>query len=152
MVMFKVVALVWWFLKSGYSNTKAWNYWHSWIFFHGTSPYVSESETVLDSGFHAVDSWFQVLDSGLCHWNLDSGFQRLVGFRIPWGVFRIQSLAFRIPKPSIPDSTSKCFPDSGIRFPSLQAPRHFLYTRLPAEPLFLLLDFGLLVRYPAWLE
>ena len=39
-----------------------------------------ESKTVLDSGFHAEDS----------------GFQSLVGFRIPWPVFRI-------PKPRIPD-------------------------------------------------
>ena len=38
------------------------------------------SKTVLDSGFHAEDS----------------GFQSLVGFRIPWPVFRI-------PKPRIPD-------------------------------------------------
>ena len=40
--------------------------------------------TVLDSGFHAVDS----------------GLQSLVGFRIPWAVFRI-------PEPVIPDSTDK---------------------------------------------
>ena len=33
----------------------------------------------LDSGFHAVDSGFQVL----CRWNLDSGFQSLISFRIP---------------------------------------------------------------------
>ena len=39
-----------------------------------------ESKTVLDSGFHAEDS----------------GFQSLVGFRIPWPVFQI-------PKPRIPD-------------------------------------------------
>ena len=42
--------------------------------------------------------------------NLDSGFQSLVGFRIP-------SAGFRIPKPRIPDSTSKKFLDSGIRIP-----------------------------------
>ena len=41
---------------------------------------------------------------------LDSGFQSLVGFRIP-------SAGFRIPKPRIPDSTSKKFLDSGIRIP-----------------------------------
>ena len=46
-------------------------------------PHVREYKTVLDSGFHAVDFGFQVLDSWLCHWSLDSGFQRLVGFRIP---------------------------------------------------------------------
>ena len=38
------------------------------------SPCVSESKTVLDSGFHGVDSGFQVLDSSFCQWNLDSGF------------------------------------------------------------------------------
>ena len=42
--------------------------------------------------------------------NLDSGFQSLVGFRI-------LSAGFRIPKPRIPDSTSKKFLDSGIRIP-----------------------------------
>ena len=41
---------------------------------------------------------------------LDSGFQSLVGFRIP-------SAGFRIPKPRILDSTSKKFLDSGIRIP-----------------------------------
>ena len=40
-------------------------------------------KTVLDSGFHAVDFRFQVLDSGLYQWNLHSGFRTLVGFRIP---------------------------------------------------------------------
>ena len=39
---------------------------------------------------------------------LDFGFQSLVGFRI-------LSAGFRIPKPRIPDSTSKKFLDSGIR-------------------------------------
>ena len=42
---------------------------------------VRESRTVLDSGFHAVDVGFQVLYSNVCQW--DSGFQSLVGFRIP---------------------------------------------------------------------
>ena len=61
---------------------------------------VTKSKTVLDSGFHPMDSGFQVLDFGPCQWNLDSGFQSLVGFRIPWAVFQI-------PEPRIPDSTSK---------------------------------------------
>ena len=52
-------------------------------------------KTVLDSGFHA----------GLWRWNLDSRFQSLVGFRIPWTVFWI-------PKPNVPDSRSKTFPVS----------------------------------------
>ena len=46
------------------------------------SPDKSESKSVLDSEFHAVDSGFQVLDSSLCQWNLDSWFQSLLGFRI----------------------------------------------------------------------
>ena len=59
-----------------------------------------------------------VLDFSVCQWNLDSRLQSLVGFRITWVVFRI-------PKPRIPDSTSKNFTHSafheqqffGIRFP-----------------------------------
>ena len=39
--------------------------------------------TVLDSGLHAVDSGFQVLDSSFCQWNLNSGFQSLEGLRTP---------------------------------------------------------------------
>ena len=54
-----------------------------------------------------MDSGSQVLDSSLCQWNLDSEFQSLVEFRIPWAVFWI-------PKPRIPDSTSKNFTDSGM--------------------------------------
>ena len=65
----------------------------------GTGSNVRESKKVLDSGF-------QVMDSSLCHWNLDTGFQSLMRFRIPWAVFRI-------PKPRIPDSTCKFFLDSG---------------------------------------
>ena len=63
------------------------------------------SKTVLDSGF-------QILDSSLCQWNLDSGFQSSVGFRIPWTVVRI-------PMPRIPDSTSKIFSDSGFNLDSI---------------------------------
>ena len=40
-----------------------------------------------------------------CQWNVDFGFRSLPGFRIPWAVFRI-------PKPRIPDSTSKNFSNS----------------------------------------
>ena len=87
------------------------------------SRYVRESETVLDSTFHAVDSRFQVQDFWFFKWNLDFGFQTLLGFRNPWAVFRI-------PKPRIPDSTakmwwipdptkSKPFSDSRIRGESL---------------------------------
>ena len=44
----------------------------------------------------------------LSHWNLDSNFQSLAEFRIPFPEFWIV-------KPGIPDSTSKNFPHSGIR-------------------------------------
>ena len=33
---------------------------------------VRESKTVLDSGFHTMDSGFQIPDSSLCRWNLGS--------------------------------------------------------------------------------
>ena len=36
-----------------------------------------ESKHVLDSGLHAGDFGFQALDSSLCQWNLDFGFQSL---------------------------------------------------------------------------
>ena len=42
-----------------------------------------------------------------CQWNLYSRFQFFAGFRIPWA-------KPRIPKPRIPDYTSKNFPDLGI--------------------------------------
>ena len=61
------------------------------------SLHVRESKTVLDSGLNIVDSGFQVPDSSLCQWNLDSGFQLPVGFRTHWAVFRI-------PKPRISDT------------------------------------------------
>ena len=44
------------------------------------APFTGKTKTVLDSGFHAVGSGFQILDSSLCQRNLDSGFQSLVGF------------------------------------------------------------------------
>ena len=65
------------------------------------------SETVLDSVFHSEDSRFHLLDSRFCQWNLDSGFQSLVGFWIPWAIFQI-------PRSRIPDPTSINSPDSGI--------------------------------------
>ena len=71
------------------------------LFINPFSPHVGRTKTDLDSGFHAVDSGFQVLDSSSCKGNLDSGFQsELVGFRNP-------GAAFRIPKPRIIDSFHK---------------------------------------------
>ena len=83
------------------------------LFINPFSPHVGRTKTDLDSGFHAVDSGFQVLDSSPCKGNLDSGFQsELVGFRNP-------GAAFRIPKPRIFDSTSKNFAGSEVRIPGL---------------------------------
>ena len=60
--------------------------------------HIKESKTVLDSGFHAVDSGFWVLDSKLFQLYLDSRISIVSGIpQIPWAVFRI-------PKPKIPDS------------------------------------------------
>ena len=73
----------------------------------------------VDSGFHAMDSEFQVLNSIFWEGNFDSGFQSLVRFQVSRAVFRI-------PKPRIPnfqakffkspDSTSKNLPDFGLPY------------------------------------
>ena len=65
---------------------------------------------ILRCGLWIPDSRFQLLDSSLIQWNLDSGFQSLVVFQIHWDVFWI-------PKHRILDSTSKNFPDSRIWIP-----------------------------------
>ena len=44
---------------------------------------LAESKTPLDSGFHAEDSGSNYQIPGLFQWNLDSGFQSLVGSWIP---------------------------------------------------------------------
>ena len=67
-------------------------------------PSSSSSKTFLDFEFHAVDSRFRHWIPDHCQWNLDSGFQSLVGFRIP-------KPAFRIPIPKTPNSRSKYFQD-----------------------------------------
>ena len=61
----------------------------------------------VDSGFYAMDSGFQVLNFSLCEGNFDSGFQSLVRFQVSRAVFRI-------PKPRIPDFTSKIISESGF--------------------------------------
>ena len=55
-------------------------------------PSVRESNTVLDSGFHAMYSGLRVL----CLWKLDPGFRSL-GFRIP----QQQLAGFRIPEAKV---------------------------------------------------
>ena len=53
-------------------------------------PHSRETKTVLESGFHAVDSGFHVVYSSLCQWNLDSEislpiFSSLRSGRFYWG-------------------------------------------------------------------
>ena len=84
------------------------------------SPHVRASKTVLGSGFRIPGTEFQSWS-----WNLDSGFQPLVGFRIPPAVFRI-------PKLRIPDSMRKIFLDSGFhkqKFPLHEAAEISCYYR-----------------------
>ena len=38
----------------------------NWNDYRNILPHVRESKTVLDSGFHAMDSRFQVLNASLC--------------------------------------------------------------------------------------
>ena len=85
------------------------------------APNVRESKTVLDSGFYFVDSRFLVLDFSLCRWDLDSGFQSLVWFPIPYGVFQI-------PKPRIPDSTRKISWTLESGFPYMGKTYHHIKT------------------------
>ena len=66
---------------------------------------------------NTTDSGFQVLDSSLCQWNLDYGFQaRFSAIPDSCAVFWIQ-------KPWIPESTSKIFPDSRNQIHRLHAVR-----------------------------
>ena len=74
-------------------------------------PLVRESRTVLNSGFHAADLRFQLLDSEV----FVSGSQ-IPDSTLQWDSrFQIPIAVFRIPRPRIPDFTSKNFSDSGIR-------------------------------------
>ena len=71
---------------------------------------VRESKTVLHSGFHVVDSGFQLLDSRSFSGFLP--FQLLVALGISTAVFRIpQAKLLRIP-----DSTRENLPHSGVRY------------------------------------
>ena len=96
--------------------------WQNWSW-RRQSPLVRESKTVLHSGFHAVDSGFQVLDSSVLSgtWILDSNSE-CMELRIPWA-------QLQIPKPRFPDFPGKIFP--GFRIPQVKISRisesRFLY-------------------------
>ena len=62
--------------------------------------------------------WIPVFVIGT--WILDSGFQSLVRFRIPWAVFRI-------PKPRVRGSTSKICPDSYFNKGTILKPSQIPY-------------------------
>ena len=69
--------------------------------------------SILDSGFHTMDSRFQWLDSNLCQWKLDSGFLELYsGFQNPG--FRIPQANF--PRFWIPQAKISCIPESGFPY------------------------------------
>ena len=62
-----------------------------------SSPHGRESKTVLDSGFHAMDSGTKDrIPERLCQWKLGSGFKSLVGFQTPWAYFVPQAQISRI--------------------------------------------------------
>ena len=71
--------------------------------------FLCNTKGILFEGPKASPRAMYVPDYSRCNWNLDSGFQALVGFPIPLVVFRIQQNF-----PRIPDSTSKHFRDSGL--------------------------------------
>ena len=89
-------------LDLSYGARKVW-FWHQICQYYTVCHHVE----AYNPGRLSIDgfSFERVAQSNL-EWifgRLDSGFQSLVGFRIP--------------KPRIPDSTSKKFLDSGIRIP-----------------------------------
>lgn len=67
-----------------------------------SSPHVSITHESL--GFQIARCEFQIS----CQWNLKAGFQSLPGFRFVCA-------ELRIPKPRVPVSTCKNFPEYGIR-------------------------------------
>ena len=74
-------------------------------------PKGTHPKTILDSGFHAMDSSPETVFRILCQWNLDSGFQSLVGSRIPWVVYSgIQCPGFQIPSVKLSRIPESGFP------------------------------------------
>ena len=71
-----------------------------------------ESKTVLDSGFHAVDSGFQLLDSRTL--SVELGFRIPISSGIPDSQSCIPGLKAQRKIARIPNSTSKNSPNSGI--------------------------------------
>ena len=97
---------------------------------HANSFHVASSKTVLDSGFHALDSGIQVLYSSLCQWIMDSKcllFVASSGFLERFS--ELQSPRFRIPEENFSqslDSTRTNYWDSGVRI-SLRGASQWLF-------------------------
>ena len=96
---------------------------------HPMKGILDSTPWILDAGY-----WISVFVCGT--W--DSEFQSLVRFPIPWAVFWI-------PKPRIPESTNKNFPDLGIRIPSF-----VLVTIVAGEFSFSLAIYVLVWSYSLW--
>ena len=82
----------WWILvHSGFIGSfhLPWSEWSRITDPDPDYPKGTHHKTILDSRFHAMDSSPETVFRILCQWNLDYGFQSLVGFRIPWAKFRI---------------------------------------------------------------
>ena len=127
MYIYGLVSVRWWLLNTGNKNintgfvwVKNWDF-ENWSLNRGwllnTEPLYTSLTVILKfipckriwqsvfwtppCGFWILD----ILDSRLSQWKLDPRFKSLMGIQIPWAVFQI-------PKPRIPDSTSKMFLDS----------------------------------------
>ena len=90
----------WILVQSGFigSFDLPWSEWSRITDADPDHPKGTHHKTILDSRFHAMDSSPETVFRILCQWNLDYGFQSLVGFRIPWAVYSgIQCPGFRIP-------------------------------------------------------
>ena len=90
--------------------------------YKGVSPHVRESKTLLDSGFHAVDSGFQLLDSR--SFSVELGFR----IRIVSGILdsytcipdsKAQDSGFhkqKFPRFRIPNAKISRIPESGFLY------------------------------------
>ena len=107
-------------------------------------PKGTHPKTILDSGFHFMDSSPETAFRILFQWNLDYGFQSLVGFRIPQGAVYsgIQCPGFRIPPVKMPLIPESGFPYMGREIAKLHL-RSFLIKRIIFKPwqVYLVLGF-----------
>ena len=77
--------------------------------------------SILDSGFHTVDSRFQLLDSNLCQWKLASGSQNLRDSGFLELYSGSQNPGFRNPQANflifwLPQAKISCIPEFGFPY------------------------------------